>query len=237
MIRALADLVLPRRCAGCGAPGELLCAACRPSGPPIVVPGLGGPVFAAGRYERGLRGAVLAYKERGRHELAEPFAALLASTAARLPIAGGVLVPVPSARRAVRRRGGDHVLRLACRTGARLGVATVPALRLGRPVHDSAGLGVDERRTNLAGAMVAAPPPREGTAAVLVDDIVTTGATVQEALRALHGAGWAVSGGLTLAITPLRRRALAPTVAGDHGKPNPERDERLREEPAAAPGG
>ncbi|HZE50232.1 MAG TPA: ComF family protein [Jatrophihabitantaceae bacterium] len=205
MIRALADLVLPRRCAGCGTPGELLCATCRPSGPPIAVPGLGGPVFAAGRYERGLRAALLAYKERGRRELAEPFAALLAATAAGLSIVGGALVPVPSARAAARRRGGDHVLRLARHTGARLGVATVPALRLARPVHDSAGLGVDERRANLAGAMAAGPPPRDGLAAVLVDDIVTTGATVQEALRALQGAGWAVSGVLTLAITPLRR--------------------------------
>jgi len=204
MIRVLADLVLPRRCAGCGAPGELLCAGCRPLGPPIAVPGLGGPVFAAGRYERGLRAAVLAYKERGRHELAEPFAALLAPVAARLPIPGRALVPVPSVRAAARRRGGDHVLRLARRTGARLGVATVPALRLGRLVHDSAGLGVDERRRNLAGAMVADPPPRGGAAAVLVDDIVTTGVTVQEALRALQGAGWAVSGVLTLAVTPLR---------------------------------
>ena len=205
VIRALADLVLPRRCAGCGAPGELLCPVCRPSGPPIAVPGLGGLVFAAGRYERGLRAAVLAYKERGRRELVEPFAALLVLTAGRLPIAGGALVPVPSARVVARRRGGDHVLRLARRTGARLGLAAVPALRLGRPVHDSAGLGVDARRTNLAGAMAATPPPRGGPTAVLVDDIVTTGATVQEALRALQGAGWAVSGVLTLAITPLRR--------------------------------
>ena len=207
MLRALADLILPRRCAGCGDPGELLCPACAPVGPAIVVPGLGGlaaPVRAAGRYEGGLRAALLAYKERGRLELAGPLAGLLAGVAARFVRPGVVLVPVPSAAAAARRRGGDHVLRLARPAGARLGVAVVPALRLARRVDDSAGLDGQQRRANLAGAMCAhAPPP--GAVAVLVDDIVTTGVTVQESLRALRAAGWPVLGAAALAATPRRR--------------------------------
>src|SRR5262249_9024812 len=113
---ALTELVLPRRCAGCGRPGELLCAGCRPSGPPLRLPGFDVLVLAAGRYEHRLRSAVLAYKERGRRELARPLAQLLALApllSLRGPRAGPVvLVPVPSARAAVRKRGGDHVLRL-----------------------------------------------------------------------------------------------------------------------------
>ena len=209
MLPALTDLVLPRRCAGCGRPGELLCVSCRPSGPPLRLAGFDAVVLAAGRYEHRLRSAVLAYKERGRHELARPLAQLLAVAALlslRGPGAPVVLVPVPSARAAARRRGGDHVLRLARVAGARWRIPVEPALRLVRAVHDSAGLGAAARHANLAGAMAAARPPPSVPAALLVDDIVTTGATLHEATRALRAAGWPVLGAVALAATPLRRR-------------------------------
>jgi predicted amidophosphoribosyltransferase len=206
---ALTDLVLPRRCAGCGRPGELLCGGCRPSGPPLLLAGFDGPVLAAGRYEHRLRSAVLAYKERGRRELARPLAELL-TLAGLLSLDGRgnpvVLVPVPSARAAARRRGGDHVLRLARIAAARWRIPVGPVLRLVRVVHDSTGLGAAARHTNLAGAMAAAHPPPARPAAVLVDDIVTTGATLHEAMRALRAAGWPVLGGVAVAATPLRRR-------------------------------
>jgi len=206
---ALTDLVLPRRCAGCGRAGEVLCGSCRPSGPPLRLAGFDGPVLAAGRYEQRLRSAVLAYKERGRHELARPLAELLTLAALLSLDARGnpvVLVPVPSARAAARRRGGDHVLRLARIAGARWRIPVGPVLRLVRVVHDSTGLGAAARHANLAGAMAAARPPPARPAAVLVDDIITTGATLREATRALRAAGWPVLGGLALAATPLRRR-------------------------------
>lgn len=158
-------------------------------------------MHAAGRYEAGLRTALLAYKERRRYELAGPLAALLVGAAARLLRPGTVLVPVPSRRSAARRRGGDHVLRLARHAGARLGLLTVSSLRLARPVRDSAGLRGDERSANLAGAMAARAGPA-GTRALLVDDIVTSGATVREAVRALREAGWPVLGAVAVAATP-----------------------------------
>jgi predicted amidophosphoribosyltransferase len=208
MVRTLADLILPRRCAGCGAVGEVLCRRCIPGQPPFALPGFGVPVLAAARYERCWRAAVLAYKERGRYELTRSFGALLAETAAGLMRPGATLVPVPSAPAAARRRGGDHVRRLARRAAAPLGVSMVPALFLTRIVQDSAGLGVAQRHANLAEAMAAHAPPA-GAAAVLVDDIVTTGATLHEAMRALHVAGWPVLGGLALAVTPLRRSGVS----------------------------
>jgi predicted amidophosphoribosyltransferase len=202
VLRALADLLVPRRCGGCGVPGELLCPGCRPQ-QPIRVPGCAVPVIAAGRYAGGLRVAVLCYKERGRHELADPLAALLADAAAGLAAPGTVLVPVPSSRTAARRRGGDHVHRLARRAGRRLGVPIVPALRLVRAVRDSAGLGAGERRANLSGAMEGRPAV-PGAAAVIVDDIVTSGATVAESVRALRRAGWPVTAAAVIAVTPRR---------------------------------
>lgn len=207
MLRALADLLVPCRCGGCGVPGEPLCHVCRPH-EPIRVAGCAVPVIAAGRYAGGLRKAVLRYKERGRHDLAGPLAALLAGAAAGLVSPGTVLVPVPSSPAAARRRGGDHVHRLARRAGRRLGVPTVPALWLVRAVRDSAGLGAGERHANLAGAMAGRPAPA-GAAAVIVDDIVTSGATLAESVRALRCAGWSVSAAAVIAVTPRRSVAQA----------------------------
>jgi predicted amidophosphoribosyltransferase len=206
VLRTLVDLLAPCRCGGCSAPGELLCPACRPHAP-IRVAGCAVSVTAAGPYADGLRKAVLRYKERGRHDLAAPLAALLAEAASGLVSPGTVLVPVPSSRAAARRRGGDHMHRLARRAGQRLGIPAVPALRLVRAVRDSAGLGASERHTNLTGAMAARPGP-PGAAAVIVDDIVTTGATLAESVRALRCAGWPIDGAAVVAITPRRAAAV-----------------------------
>ena len=203
MLGALADLVLPRRCAGCGRPGSALCVSCVPSGRPLEIELSTLRAVAAGCYEGALRQAVLAYKERGRRELAAPLAALLAGAILNVEVPGIVLVPAPSARAAARRREGDHVLRLARLAGRRCGLRTVRTLDLVREVRDSAGLGVAERHLNLGGAMAAGAARRRP--AVIIDDIVTTGATLSEAARALRSAGWRVAGAVVIAATPLRR--------------------------------
>lgn len=221
---SLVDLVLPRRCAGCGAPAVLLCAACRGDAVPFVVPAAPYPVFTAARYEDGVRRAVIAYKERGRRELAGVLGALLAAAVTAVldtvtePASGVVLVSPPSSRAVAAQRGGDHVVRLsraAVRAGPRAGPGGRPGVAVGvlrsvRPVADSAGLGVAARARNLAGSMRA--EPARGRRAVLVDDIVTTGATLAEAARALGAAGWDVLGAATVAATP--RRFTAVPLAG-----------------------
>ncbi|MGN6607431.1 MAG: ComF family protein [Jatrophihabitans sp.] len=201
------DLVLPRRCLGCERPGTPFCAACRPGaagwvdGPAVM------PVAATARYEGAVRSAVLAYKERGRRDLASVLGQLLALAVALLPV-DAVVVPVPSSRRAAAARGGDHMVRLARRACA---VPTsdgrrvwTPALGLVRQVSDSAGLSASARASHLVGALRAHPPPEAGAVAVVVDDVVTTGATLAEARRALLVAGWAVAGAATVAWTPRR---------------------------------
>lgn len=217
LITSLADLVLPACCAGCGRPGAVLCRRCRPCGVPLsvtapAVPGL--PVLAAGSYSHALRAALLAYKERGRRELARPLAAVLsgavaaAQDAATVAVLAPVLVPVPSTRAAARARGGDHVLRLARIAAQSSGGPVLPALRLRRMTRDSAHLNVAERLVNIGGAMSAAPPPPGGpTRALIVDDIITSGATIAEATRALGEAGWSVLGAAVVAATPRTGRA------------------------------
>jgi predicted amidophosphoribosyltransferase len=215
----LVDLVLPKRCLCCREPGPVLCEACIGPVDPFPVPIDGLTAFAAGAYEDAFRAAVLAYKERGRRDVARGLAGLLAAAVEGVLTVEAVpgtyprpvvLVPVPSSRAAARVRGGQHVLRLARRAAAMIGTAVAPdALQLVRATVDSAGLGVAERRANLAGAMAAARPPfegrnsgRPGLSAIVVDDVVTTGATLLEAVRALQRSGWIVRGAAVIAATP-----------------------------------
>jgi predicted amidophosphoribosyltransferase len=208
LLGALADLVLPRTCAGCALPGAVLCRRCAVL---LTVPSLAAPrrfpegfppTVAAGAYAGPVRPAVIAFKERGRSELARPLGAALA-----LAVAGAVsgvadggsrarpvlLVPVPSSPAALRTRGRDHVRELTACAVAELravGVAAAEARLLRRQgrLRDSAGLSAAQRRANLAGTFVASDGRRgrpAGALLVLVDDVVTSGATLTEAAAVL----------------------------------------------------
>ncbi|MFC4695160.1 ComF family protein [Geodermatophilus arenarius] len=198
---ALADLVLPRTCAGCGVPGPALCRRCaallgapREATPRRLPPGMP-PTVAAGAYAGPVRPAVAAFKEHGRAELVGPLGAALGRAvgvhAVLLPGRPVLLVPLPPTRAALRARGRDCVRELAAAAADDLRAAGVPAgcvrllTRTGR-VRDSAGLSVAQRRANLAGTF-AVRPVRLPTGAVLVvvDDVVTSGATLTEAAAAL----------------------------------------------------
>ncbi len=213
-LHALLDLVLPVLCAGCGASGSAFCASCiRACAHPLAVR-TPLPVVAHGWYAGALRTALIRYKERGQRDLAEPLAEVLGTALIRAferaPPGGAVLVPVPSARATARRRGGDHVVRLARKAGRALDLPVRTPLSLRWEVRDSTGLGAAERARNLAGAMAAQPySGRTGGSAVIVDDIITTGTTVREATRALTEAGWHVSCAAVIAATPRGSAASA----------------------------
>ncbi|WP_328495983.1 ComF family protein [Streptomyces sp. NBC_00414] len=210
----LTDLVLPAECGGCGRPRTVLCPECRaaltgdvPSRvrPDPEPPGLP-VVHAAAPYEDQMRAALLAHKERGALMLAGPLGAALAgavraglgpggrdgTAGSRAPV---LLVPVPSARWAVRARGHDPARRLALAAAAELRRTGTPArvvavLRQRRAVADQSGLNSWQRLDNLAGALEVAPGGARllagGGRAVLVDDLMTTGASLAEAARALR---------------------------------------------------
>lgn len=201
---SLLDLLMPQACVGCRRPGSSFCSDCQPG--TVLHHDLAGlQVVAAGAYEGGLRSAVLAYKERGRRDLARPLADLLAVTInEHRPTSDVVLVPIPSSRSAARVRGGDHMLRVTRLASRRTVLPVSRSLHLTRTVLDSAGLDPERRRTNLEGAFSALAPPRGFATALIVDDIFTTGATFGEARRVLSAAGWEVCGAATVALTPLR---------------------------------
>jgi predicted amidophosphoribosyltransferase len=202
VLAALADLVLPRTCAGCGVPGAVLCRACARLlttprlAEPRWVPWGFPPTVAAGAYAGPVRPAVVAFKERGRAELGGVLGAALAlAVAAVVAGTGGpprpvALVPVPSSAAGLRARGRDHVGELVRSAVAELraaGVAAVraPLLRRTGRVRDSAGLSAAERRVNLTGTFTVRSAPPPGALLVLTDDVVTSGATLTEAATAL----------------------------------------------------
>jgi predicted amidophosphoribosyltransferase len=212
LLAALADLVLPVSCLGCGAGGSVICAACADQGAPRWV-SQHPPTVSAGEYDGLLRAALLGYKERGRRDLTRPLASYLADSIGQF-LGDGIapaLVPVPSSRRAVRSRGGAHLLPLARFAARRNRLRVVQPLTLTRSVRDSAGLSGIDREANLAEAMTAARPVERRQTALIVDDIVTTGVTLREAERALIAAGWSVLGAATIAATPRRRAVQIPS--------------------------
>jgi predicted amidophosphoribosyltransferase len=209
----------PPACAGCGRPGAPVCPDCarlcfhvprrhapqpRPEG--------WAPLHVAGDYDGAMRALITAWKERGGRDLAQPLAQCLANAIAAAADAEGdgrriVIVPVPASPSARRRRGEDILQRVVRRAvgilgsrGLRIDMDACLAMR--RQPRDQAGLTARERHANLAGAMSCVRPPG-GTdrLTVIVDDVVTTGATLAEAARALRAASIAVDGAAAIAAT------------------------------------
>ncbi|MFG2105301.1 ComF family protein [Micromonospora chersina] len=218
----LTDLVLPAGCAGCAerAPGlrQGFCPRCvgeleslrpAPTRPDPAPPGLP-PCVALGPYAGALRHGLLAYKERGRHGLARPLGALLAEVVAAAvgPRRAVTLVAVPDTARAARARYGDHLYRLTRHAAGRLRAVGWP-VRVLRPLRalprpDSVALDSAGRA---AAADAAFRLRRAGGAdgsVVLLDDIVTTGATLAAVSRVLRDAGMTPNAAAVLAATQKR---------------------------------
>lgn len=201
-------LVFPTWCAGCDRPDAVLCADCRA----MLAPSVTSRAFAgalavhAGLPLSGVAARALrACKEEGRTALVDALAPALAAAAdaALAPAAGErvIVVPVPASAAAMRRRGYRVVDLLA----ARAGLSPQRLLRAGARVADQRSLGAHGRERNVAGTMCARPGRErrlEGRAVLLVDDVVTTGATLREAARALAAAGARVIGAAAVASTP-----------------------------------
>jgi predicted amidophosphoribosyltransferase len=180
-------------------------------------------VWSTAEYRDQVRAGVVAWKDRGRVDLTP----VLAQALRRAVLAGVqdlaatreqtgdrpvLLVPAPSSRRTRRARGHDPVRNFAerCATGLRrrgVDVRVIPALAQARRVEDQAGLGAAARQQNLSGALQVVRGWADylrGRDCLLVDDVVTTGATLLDCLRALDEAGARVPAAATVAAT--RRR-------------------------------
>lgn len=232
MLDAALDLVAGSSCLGCAAPGRPWCRACAAAPAPVPWccwpdPAPAGlvPPWAAVPYSGPARAMVLAHKERRVLALAEPLGGLLATAVAAALAAASpapvVLVPVPSRAAGVRSRGHDATARMtraASQTLRASGrpVVLAPLLRLRAGVVDQSGLDAAARAANLETSMACDAARlrrvarRVGAAHVVVcDDVVTTGATLREAQRALEASGVAVAAAACVAATTLRRKGHA----------------------------
>ena len=172
-------------------------------------------VAASGEHTGALRLAIVAWKEEGRTSLLRPLAHLLAASVVEVvgdSSAPVVLVLVPTSRRSRTVRGADVVDQLAREAAGLLriagaDVAVRQGLRVARRTADQSGLGARERARNLAGAFALRSEKCLATSdVVVVDDIVTTGATIGEAVRALTAAGHPPIAAATMAHRPRQTR-------------------------------
>lgn len=226
LIDAAADLLLGASCPGCEHPGWGLCQACRAHlehhrinrHRPDPCPDRFPDTWAAAEYDVVLQRLLRQYKERGAWQLQRRLGACLARSvgALLLETAAGdaagarvVLVPAPSADAAVRERGMDATAVLARSAAAQLGRIGVrmrvrQLLRQGSLVADQSGLDAQQRAANLAGGLRLRGSVPTGAGAILVDDLVTTGATLVEMRRVVEAAGMHVLGAAVVAATQRR---------------------------------
>lgn len=205
----VAAFLLSAGCAGCDVRGTLLCAPCRHALAAVPVyreTAAGLPVVAALTYEGVPARCIRRLKEEGETMLARPLGAALRIALDEFSSGGPapLLVPIPTGRAAFRRRGYrvPEVLIRRAGLGARRLLAT------SRTTADQRGLDVAERGRNVAHSM-RARHARAGLDVVLIDDVVTTGATLDEGARALNDAGFHVRGAVTLAATARHREFSA----------------------------
>jgi ComF family protein len=221
LIRAALDLIYPPRCVTCGQLGAWLCARCLGDmpvireplcsrcGKPLQAPGLCvacvqstwplSAIRSLSPHVPPLREAIHALKYEGARVLAEPLGELLAEFWPKTGIRAEVVVPVPLHKVRERQRGYNQSLLLAQAFGkqAALPVHTRAVARE-RNTRSQVGLSPDERWANVWGAFRCLTEELRGAHTLLIDDVLTTGATLEACAAALLEAGSAEVYALTL---------------------------------------
>lgn len=199
------ELVLPRRCAGCGKVGERLCRQCRKllaQPPRRIAPKADvlAPVYACGGYGGPHREVILEMKERNNRAIRPYIAVVLRAAVETLQARGEfshrlTLVPAPTRARSARLRGGDPITQLCTASG----FPTWQAVRLASSMPDQSGLNRDDRLHNVRGNVQLVRSVPRGAEVVVVDDVITTGATLAATVDTLTYAGADVAGCVVLA--------------------------------------
>jgi ComF family protein len=202
------DLAFPAACSGCGREGDPLCPACLPAldarlrlpgGTPIGMPAdLPEPLLQlewCAPYAGPVRAALHDLKYSAERRLARPLGQAVARRWRRVGEGATMIVPVPVHADRERRRGYDQAALIAAVAAEQLGLPCVRALERERATIAQFELGREDRAANVAGAFRLRQTDRSaaslaaGRWILLVDDVVTTGATLAACATALEAAG------------------------------------------------
>ena len=209
-IRALQEIIFPSRCLGCGQLGLEICSLCRKNWHPHIyrqwsqhLPTF--PIYSAVTYSP-IAGKVLLAAKENNLVIADQliYKALGHSlTFALREIGGDFLIPIPSRRSVARSRGRQFIAALTYQLSAETGLLAYENLEHIRRVRDQSSLDAKSRFHNLDGSMKSLN--FLSGKAIVIDDLVTTGATLQEAVRALRDRGIEVAAAVTACVAePLR---------------------------------
>lgn len=219
IIQGLESLAFDSSCLICNYPSSKFCDFCRSewSSNPRLLSGEDFPISSSITYGETASAIVLSAKENGlvfardlvAQELKVSIKALLISQSIVAPRV--ILVPIPSSRSSRVRRGGDFISKLAQMISRDLNMETsntrfLPRsiLSLRRKVKDQSGLSATERQQNLAGAFAVTEAFDSQIPIIVIDDVITTGNTLREAIRALKERNLTVLGAATACAS--RRR-------------------------------
>ena len=211
---SLNDLIFPSRCISCGVLGLDLCSRCRRSwNPHLYLRHISHGnldkllVHSSVIYSEVAQKIILGAKESHLKAADNLVASAIAHALGNLLKEGMVdyLIPIPSRKSAARLRGRQFITEMALPASEHYAIPMRSLLAHQRKVRDQSGLHLEERWNNMKGAFVVEGERGLPGRAVLVDDLVTTGATLVEAARALRYAGIQVIGAVTAAVAqPLR---------------------------------
>jgi len=213
-VKTLAELIFPSRCIGCSSLGISICSICRKSWHPhiyqrnLFVFGESHPVLSAVKYSPIASRVLLCAKEANQTAADDLLIAAITHSLRYFVknYGPGDLVAIPSRRSATRKRGRNFMQEITGAVADRASLKAVNILQHHRQVKDQSQLNSQQRSSNVAGAFSAslnlpksAGPGNTGPL-IIVDDLITTGATLTEAIRALRSAGFAVIGAVTGAV-------------------------------------
>ena len=218
-MNSIAELIFPSRCIGCSQLGISICSICRKSWHPHIytrelsIFGESYPVISAVQYSPVASRVLLSAKESN---LSAADSLLINAISHALIFfrkryGTGDLVGIPSRKSATRKRGRNFMVEIAESVSAINGLNSFDILHHTRAVSDQSQLDAEHRVRNIAGAFSASKNATKSLGCgntpplIIVDDLITTGSTLAEAIRALRTAGFAVIGAVTGSVAqPLR---------------------------------